>query len=307
MISGNKTITMKKQILSLTILALLFLMTLPSALNAEEKPDSVAAPAESKIKLAYIYGAQDSVTLTATLLVNYGMNVFALEYAGVDFFATGESSRAIGKAVTSQEGIAVLTVSSVGLPSDKEGLITYVAKFPGNAKYPAAEASFTAKPANLKLFFSIEDSIKILKVTATQKDQKGQVVPLAKETINIYVPRLFSLLKIGEISLDETGSGTLEFPKEIVGDTLGNLTVMARLEEHDIFGMVQGKNTINWGVPKQYYKAEVPSRELWTPIAPMWMIITLIIMLLGVWAHYVYAVYELVMIKRLSNKENQKF
>jgi hypothetical protein len=37
------------------------------------------------------------------------------------------------------------------------------------------------------------------------------------------------------------------------------------------------------------------------------MIITLIIMLLGVWAHYVYAVYELVMIKRLGNKENQTF
>jgi hypothetical protein len=297
---------MKKQILSLTILALLFLSTLPSALQAEEKPDSVAAPAESKLKLAYIYGAQDSVTLTATLLVNYGMNVFALENAVVEFFVTGESSgQALGKAVTSQEGIAVLTVSSIGLPSDKEGLISYVAKFPGNAKYPAAEASFAAKPANLKLFFSIEDSIKILKVTATQKDQKGQIVPIAKETIIIYVPRLFSLLKIGEISLDETGTGTLEFPKEIVGDTLGNLTVLARLEEHDIFGLVQGKNTINWGVPKQYYKAEVPSRELWTPIAPMWMIITLIIMLLGVWAHYVYAVYELVMIKRLSAKENQ--
>jgi len=60
---------------------------------------------------------------------------------------------------------------------------------------------------------------------------------------------------------------------------------------------------INWGVHKQYYKAEVPSGKLWTPIAPLWMIITLIIMLAGVWAHYFYAVYELIMIKRLSKKE----
>ena len=111
------------------------------------------------------------------------------------------------------------------------------------------------------------------------------------------------MLKIGEISLDDAGTGTLEFPKEIVGDTLGNLSVLARIEENDNFGNVQGQNVVNWGVHKQYYKAEVPSRELWTPIAPLWMIITLIIMLAGVWAHYLYAVYELIMIKRLSKKE----
>jgi len=121
--------------------------------------------------------------------------------------------------------------------------------------------------------------------------------------VHIYVPRLFSLLKIGEISLEEDGTGTLEFPKEIVGDTLGNLVVIAKIEEHDQFGFIEGRNTINWGVHKQYYTAEVPSRELWTPIAPLWMIITLLVMLAGVWAHYVYAVYELVMIKRLSKKD----
>jgi hypothetical protein len=43
-------------------------------------------------------------------------------------------------------------------------------------------------------------------------------------------------------------------------------------------------------------------RELWTPIAPLWMIITLIIMLTGVWAHYIYAIIQLVLIKRSKNK-----
>ncbi len=37
------------------------------------------------------------------------------------------------------------------------------------------------------------------------------------------------------------------------------------------------------------------------------MIITLVIMLAGVWAHYAYVVYELVMIKRLSKKKENNF
>jgi len=284
------------------------MMIQPGYLNAENKPDSLNLPAESRLTLSYLCSQQDSITLTATLLIKRGDFTYSLQNVPVEFIVTGETlNQTVGKAFTNQDGNAKIAFSHKGYPADKNGMINYLARFTGTGKYPAAEATFTAKPASLKLFFSIEDSIKTLKVTATQKNAKGEEIPIPKETVMIYVPRLFSLLKIGEISLDESGTGTLEFPKEIVGDTLGNLIVMAKIEENDIFGFVEGKNTINWGVPKQYYTAEVPSRELWTPIAPMWMIITLIIMLLGVWAHYVYAVYELIMIKRLSKKDKPPF
>ncbi|MCX6277376.1 MAG: hypothetical protein NT004_04685 [Bacteroidetes bacterium] len=277
-------------------------------MKAEENLDSANIYTETKLTLGYFCGPQDSVYLTATLLIKREENTLALEDAQVEFIVIGETSnKVIGTVNTNQEGIAKFTFSITGLPTNKDGMISYMAKFAETLKYPATEVSFSAKPASLKLFFSVEDSVKTLRVTATQKNAKREVIPISKETVMIYVPRLFSLLKIGEISLDETGTGTLEFPKEIVGDTLGNLIVMARIEEHDVYGFVEGKNTINWGVPKQYYKAEVPSRELWTPIAPMWMIITLIVMLLGVWAHYFYAVYELIMIKRLSKKNINLF
>jgi len=37
--------------------------------------------------------------------------------------------------------------------------------------------------------------------------------------------------------------------------------------------------------------------------APLWMIITLIVMLTGVWAHYIYAIYELIIIKFHKEKD----
>ncbi|MFZ4522335.1 MAG: hypothetical protein ACOYNC_11560 [Bacteroidales bacterium] len=299
---------MKRVFTFLPFLVLAVYLTLqPGTSYAEEKPDSSNTPVESRMAVAYLCGA-DSVFLTATLSIKKGEIPLSLENALVEFTASdGTVTTSLGNSKTDQEGNAVLKFSSLKLQGDKEGLVSYTVKFAGTAKYPAAEASVAAKPAKIHLFFSIEDSLRILKVTATQKNEKGEEVAIPKETVLIYVPRLFSLLKIGEIALDETGTGTLEFPKEIVGDTLGNLVVLAKIEEHDKFGFVQGRNVINWGVHKQYYKAEVPSRELWTPIAPMWMIITLIIMLVGVWAHYMYAVYELFMIKQLSKKDKPLF
>lgn len=299
---------MKKALTSISLLFLLVFMGLqPKYAFAEEKADSANVPVESKLMLNYLCSS-DSAILTATISIRRGDISLALENAVIEFTASdGTITTILGTAKSSQEGIAVFKRLVAGLPADKEGMVSYTAKFAGNDKYPEAEASFAAKPAKIKLFFSIEDSLRIMKVTATQKNEKGEEVAIPGETVFVYVPRLFSLLKIGEIALDETGTGTLEFPKEIVGDTLGNLVVMAKIEEHDKFGFVQGQNVINWGVHKQYYQAEVPSRELWTPIAPMWMIITLLIMLAGVWAHYFYAVYELIMIKRLSKKNKPLF
>jgi hypothetical protein len=250
----------------------------------------------------------DSVVLTATLSVKKGETILALENAIVEFTASNNMLvTALGRVKTDQEGNAILKIAIGKLPTEQNEIVLFAAKFIGNAKYPDAEATFSAKPAKIRLFFNIEDSLRILEVTATQKNDKGEEIAIPGETVFIYIPRLFSLLKIGEITLDENGSGTMEFPEEIVGDTLGNLIVIAKIEEHDQFGFVQGQNVINWGVHKQYYQAEVPSRELWMPVAPMWMIITLLIMLAGVWAHYFYAVYELVMIKRLSNKDKPSF
>ena len=298
-----------KRVLSFLVflLPVISLALQPVISFAGENADSTKTPAESKLALNYLCSS-DSVMLTAILTLKTDEATLALENALVEFTASnGTISSILGKASTSQEGIAVCKVAVTSFPADKDGMVSYSAKFRGTGKYPAADASFSAKPAKIKLSFSIEDSLRVLKVTATQKNEKGEEVAISKETVIIYVPRLFSNLKIGEIALDESGTGTLEFPKEIVGDTLGNLVVIAKIEEHDKFGFVQGSNVINWGVHKQYYKAEVPSRELWTPIAPLWMIITLLVMLAGVWAHYMYAVYELIMIKRLSKKDKPLF
>jgi len=296
---------MKKHLAILFLSACAVILAIPA--GAVAQADSTAVEITSRLVLNYLC-KPDSVILTATLDIRKGDENPALENAAVEFAASsGDTRQVLGTAKSNQEGIARLAVPAGSLPASRDGVLNYSATFAGSSTYPSAEGSFSAKPAILRLSFSVEDSIRVLQVTATQKNEKGGETPIPNETVLIYVPRLFSLLKVGEITLGEDGTGTFEFPGGIVGDTLGNLTVVARIEEHDLFGFAQGQNDINWGVHKQFFKAEAPSRELWTPIAPLWMIIALIIMLAGVWAHYFYAVYELVMIKRLSKKDKQLF
>ena len=95
----------------------------------------------------------------------------------------------------------------------------------------------------------------------------------------------------------------MEFPLTLVGDSLGNLTVIAQIDEHDSFGYVKGEATCGWAIPKHLQSQDKPTRQLWTPVAPIWMMITLIILLAGVWGHYIYAVVELVKIKKSAKKE----
>jgi hypothetical protein len=63
---------------------------------------------------------------------------------------------------------------------------------------------------------------------------------------------------------------------------------------------VEARNRVQWAIPKHLIPQERPTRELWTPVAPLWMIITLVILLAGVWAHYVYAVIQMIRIKQSS-------
>lgn len=269
---------------------------------AQNKKDSGTAITPS-ITFSYLC-SNDTLILTANIFDRNEQGLFAIKNAIIGFSATGDKeTRDLGQAKADEEGNAILRVPvSVSIPADKDGKTTYTAKFNGKGKFLPASETLSAKFAKITVTFSKVDSVHSILLKAVQRDNKGNFIPVGKEKVIVYVPRLFTLLKIGETDLDEAGTGKVEYKGNLVGDSLGNLTVLARIEENDKFGNVQGQSSISWGVPKQYYLAEKPTRELWTPIAPIWMIVTLIIMLTGVWAHYIYAVIQLIKIRQISKK-----
>ena len=68
------------------------------------------------------------------------------------------------------------------------------------------------------------------------------------------------------------------------------------IEDHDEFGNVIQKETVNWGTFNKLAKND--KYALWARLAPIWMYVVLTIMLLGVWANYIYTIINLYRIKK---------
>jgi hypothetical protein len=290
---------MKRLIPILILVISLFAGFIP--LHAQDDADTTA-PAITVLRFTCVSTSDDSIQLKSTISVKHDDGNTNLFNAPVIFYAVGtEGDIKIGETKTNVHGEAILKIAARNsYPRNDQQMLTLKSTYEGSEKYEASEGEFSLKPAKLKVSFYEEDSVRYVKVEGTQLSADGTETPITEGTILIGVPKMLSTLKIAEITLDSTGTGTAEFPGDIIGDSLGNLTVVAYIEENDIFGNVKASADNTWGLPKHLISPDRPSRELWTPIAPLWMIITLIIMLAGVWGHYVYAIVQLVMIKKSS-------
>lgn len=95
--------------------------------------------------------------------------------------------------------------------------------------------------------------------------------------------------------LETDGKLIVPFPVTMPGDSLGVVTVAAKIEDNDIYGNVESWGTINWARPVPVV-AET-RRGLGDTDAPLWMVYTLIVLLSAVWFHYAYVIFLIIKIK----------
>jgi hypothetical protein len=223
----------------------------------------------------------------------------ALPGMEISFFSGGSL---IAIVPTDNKGVARLELKDdIKLKADRNGLWAFNSEFKGNDTIEAGTSEITIRDIKVEMLLSEIDSIKTININAFILEN-GTEKPVSGEVIYVYVPRMFSLLPIGELTLDDAGKASLEFPKDLPGDKDGNITIIAKFEENMTFGNVEKRETIQWGLPTQY-SVPVTHRALWTKTAPRWMIYTLTILLAGVWGHYLFAIISLFRIKKNAKKE----
>ncbi|MBA4321688.1 MAG: hypothetical protein C0408_02605 [Odoribacter sp.] len=290
---------MKKNLPNITLLlSLLILFPVPA--RAQEK--TMISP---YIQLKYIKNTDDQRILQTSL--TYSKNRMELPLPGMEisFFKGSGTKELIATAITDNKGIAALELSGdMKIAADADGKWTLSSEYKGNDTIEAGTSEITVKDVRLEMVLTVADSIKIISVSAFVKEN-GTDKPVSEEIVKIYVPRMFSLLPIGEVTLDDTGAGTLEFPSDLPGDSLGILTVIAKFEENETFGNVEKQAIINWGTLKDNSQP-VAHRALWTKTAPRWMIYTLSILLAGVWGHYLFAIISLIRIRMDAKRQAEK-
>lgn len=289
--------------LILTIIAFtIFICTMfyPRAIHAQEEQ----LPTTLEFYTEKI--GKDSRLFKAILTIDDGSSIPDGSDIDITFFGMSDGKEhQLSTASPEAKGTASFLADDLsGLTANESGYYKFTARFEGNDAFGPSEASLEVMDAWLQVEFFEEDSEKYIRYSGYFTAADGSVSPIADQDVYLYTPKMFSLMMFEEGWLESEGMSVSEFPVDLIGDTLGNIEIIVKIEDHPDFGNVQASGISHWAIPKHSESAEGPSRELWTPIAPLWMIVTLIILLTGVWSHYFYAVWQLYKIKHAGKKDS---
>ena len=218
-------------------------------------------------------------------------------------YVSGEERKTIGNEETGSNGKAMIEIPQEIMASGgNKGSYSFESSFEGSVNYKPSSASVDIKNASMKLNFFRKDTDKqvICKVWETGKN--GDSIPVNDLKIQFYVPRTFSLLKVGEGTL-AAGATSIDFPVTLPGDSAGMLTVVAKIEDNETYGNIEASGKINWGKPLP--PEIVVKRGLGDTNAPLWMVYTLIVLLSLVWFHYMYVIFTVFRIRYLGKKQEK--
>jgi hypothetical protein len=98
-------------------------------------------------------------------------------------------------------------------------------------------------------------------------------------------------------------------PQSFAGNPKGDLTISSIIDDNDEYGTIIQEKTVHWGTFNKPLKHD--ENMLWTKAAPIWMYVVLTILLLGVWANYIYTIANLFKIKNegdnLTNEPRKNY
>ncbi|MDP3353880.1 MAG: hypothetical protein Q8S44_09080 [Flavobacteriaceae bacterium] len=217
--------------------------------------------------------------------------------AEIKFYSSlEEKEMLLGSSKTTKEGIAKLILpGNQKYLTNKDGNITLNARFEGSDKLSEESEEIIFKNVHLELDLKEIEGIKTAIATVYTINNLGEKIPVETD-ISLYVNSMFAKMKIGEGSItDGEFEYHFEFPTDLPGDINDNLTAYLMIEDHEEFGNVIQKKTAKWGVFHQHKKEK--KLTLWSQYAPIWMYVVLTILLVGVWANYVYTIINLFKIK----------
>lgn len=209
---------------------------------------------------------------------------------------TDTEEKVLGFVITDRKGVAVLNTNADSLKTDKEGKLHFKAVFAGNKSMDPAEEEVTIKRARLEMIPVKEDSVLSVQVKLIDLGT-GAEVPVPETMLGIFVHRSFYPLKIGEATTDENGEASVEISNNLPGDMNGNIILLAKLDENELYGNMESTITQKWGTPVSDKIKELP-RALWGAHPPLWMVFTFIILMTAVWGHYIVIIYELIRLRK---------
>lgn len=286
------------------LFCLLYMPVLAFA-QTDSTEEASSGKAETSMELVYTKSNNRTKILTATVKTKVDESWVGAKGANVSFYQKEVlPENLLGNATSNGKGIAVLVVPE-GKISNATVANTFVAAISDDNTYEDNEEPIEISEADFVMTLDEEDSVRQVMVVLQAPDADGNMTPVAETEVYLYVQRLFGLLPLSADpeTTDENGEVTVEFPADLPGDTEGNLIIVARVEDHELYGNLEFKRKINWGVPL-VIDPDRDNRQLWSSRAnaPLYLIIIVNTMLIGIWGVILYIIYQVFQIKKLGRQ-----
>jgi len=250
----------------------------------------------TRMKMDFVKNYNNTENLVATLIVKEEAYI-PFQDVVVEFYSINDTSRVLlDKIKTNEIGKAIYLINdNTPIFRDSLGFATFEVEFKGNSSSKKSNKQLTVKQLNMDVSFFQKDSIKFIEVFASEINNDKEVIPVKGLNVSFNIKGTFSLLNFGKEKTDKFGKVKINFPVDMPGDTLGELTIIAKVDDDSEYGTVASMGEINWGIPQP--RVVEKQRGLGDTDAPLWMVYTLITLLSAVWFHYLYVIYMIVKIK----------
>jgi len=220
------------------------------------------------------------------------------------FLNSDSAGNLIANVVTDDKGEASATIpASLKSRWGKMPGHSFAATFAGNDKFSEASGDLTVGKAKINI-----DTTSDRKITATVYAMADSVwKPVKGVDVIIAIKRMGGDLNVNEtatFTTDSTGRASADFKRDsIYGDTSGNITLVAKVEDNDQFGNLSIEKTVPWGakfVPVNTFGR----RTLFATAgrAPIWLMLMASSIIITVWGILIALVINVFRIKKLGEE-----
>jgi len=298
----NKCRKVAKQLIIAGTFIFNFLPGISSAQADSTKKEAPAVAEEStlispSLNFLTVQKGDNSIDLKAALTAKLKGTVIKLRTLKITFLQVADDAeKELGFVITDGFGKAVFNLKADSVKPDKEGKLNFKAVFAGNKQMDAADGEVSIKRARLEITPVKTDSLLSVNVKLIDIGT-GKEIPVPETVLGIFVHRSFKPQKVAEGTTDENGEATVEVPNNLPGDAKGNITLMAKLDENEMYGNLETAVVQKWGIPVSDKLNELP-RALWSAHPPYWMMITFIVLMGTVWGHYLVILIQLFRLRK---------
>ena len=219
------------------------------------------------------------------------------------FYITAESpANALGKAITNKKGEAyILMPSSAKQAWNSSAKQSFVVVSEASKQFDAATGSTDITKAKIKI-----DTASDRRITATLVELKDSIwVPVKGVEMKIGIKRMAAILNVNETptyTTDSLGMVSAEFKRDsLPGYAKGNLILIAKIEENDLYGNLTAETIVPWGITISYV-SEYDKRTLFARRgrSPIWLEFIAYSIVVAVWGILIYLFGQIRKLKRLG-------